>query len=57
MTLKRRFIDEFYNGDYKKYLRERKADYYKVQFIWSCYIDALCKNGEITQEQYDRAVF
>lgn len=29
----------------------------KVQFEWSCFIDSLCKNGEITQRQYDRVTF
>ena len=57
MTLKRRFINEVYNGDYKKYRRERKADYCKVQFAWSCFIDCLCKNGEITEKQYFHATF
>lgn len=56
-TLKRRFIDEVYNGDYKQYLKERREDYCKVQFEWSCYIDSLCKDGEITQAQYNRATF
>ena len=57
MTLKRRFINEVYEGDYKRYLKERKADYCRVQFIWSCWIDGLCKGGEITQRQYDNAIF
>lgn len=57
MTLKRMFINDVYGGDYKRYLRERKADYCKVQFEWTCYIDSLCKDGQITQKQYDRAVF
>jgi hypothetical protein len=56
-TLKRRFINEVYEGDYKKYLRARKSDYCKAQFEWSCWIDSLCKNGEITQKQYDNATF
>lgn len=55
-SIKRRFISEVYGGDRKKYLRERKADYCRVQFEWSCFIDCLCKNGEITQKQYDKAV-
>lgn len=55
MTFKRRFINEVYNGDYKKYLRERKADYCKVQLEWSFYIDSLCRNGEITLKQYESA--
>lgn len=56
-TLRRRFIDEAFNGDYKAYLRARQDDYCKVQFEWSCWIDALCKNGEITQSQYEQATF
>lgn len=56
-SLKRRFINEIYEGDYKRYLRERKEDYCRVQFMWACYIDGLCKAGEITQKQYDNAVF
>lgn len=57
MTLKRRFINEVYGGDYKAYLHARKDDYCKVQFEWSCFIDALCKNGEITLKQYENALF
>lgn len=57
MTLKRRFINEVYNGDYKAYLRARKEDYCKVQFEWSCYIDNLCKDGQITEKQYFNATF
>lgn len=56
-TLKRRFINEMYNGNYAAYLRARKQDYCKVQFEWSCWIDSLCKNGEITQKQYGNATF
>lgn len=56
-TLRRRFIDEAFGGDYKAYLRARQDDYCKVQFEWSCRMDALCKNGEITQAQYEQAIF
>ena len=56
-TLKGRFIDEAFDGDRKAYLKDRRDDYCKVQFMWSCWMDALCKNGEITQRQYERAVF
>lgn len=56
-SLKRRFINEVYEGDYKRYLRERKEDYCRVQFMWVCYIDGLCKDGKITQKQYDNATF
>lgn len=57
MTIKRMFINDVYGGDYKRYLNERKTDYYKVQFAWSCYIDSLCKSGIITQKQYNKATF
>lgn len=56
-SLKRRFINEVYEGDYKRYLRERKEDYCRVQLMWHTFIDGLCKDGEITQRQYDNAVF
>jgi len=56
-TLKRRFINEVYNGNNKAYLRARKADCCKVQFEWSCWIDGLCKDGQITQKQYDNVTF
>lgn len=56
-TLKRRFINEVFDGDYTAYCRARKSDYYKAQFEWSCWIDSLYKNGEITQKQYDNATF
>lgn len=56
-TLKRKFINEVYGGDYKRYLRARKDDYCKVQFEWFCYIDSLCKGGEITQQQYESVSF
>lgn len=57
MTLKRRFINEVYGGVYKHYLRERRNDYYLVQFIWSCWIDSLCRDGEISQKQYENETF
>lgn len=28
-------------------------DYWQVQESWACYVDGLCKDGEITQKQYD----
>ena len=56
-SLKRKFIDEAFDGDHKSYKKARQDDYCKVQFEWSCWIDALCKNGEITTKQYEEAVF
>lgn len=57
MTLKKMFIRDVYGNNYRSYLRARRKDYYKVQFEWSCYIDALYKDGIITQKQYETAVF
>ena len=37
---------------YKNLFLER-ADYWTAQFAWSCYTDALCKMGHITQKQYN----
>ena len=33
MTLKRKFINEVYEGNYKKYLRERRDDYCSAGMI------------------------
>jgi len=57
MTIKSRFINEIYNGDYNAYRKARKDDYCKVQLEWSYFIDSLCKNGEITQKQYNNVTF
>lgn len=54
--IKRLFISEFY-GTIAAYRAARKADYCKVQFEWSCFIDGLCRDGVITQAQYDKATF
>ena len=34
-----------------------KADRLAVQFRWSCFIDWLHKNGDITQQQYESWLF
>lgn len=56
-SLKRRFINEVYDGDYTAYRRARKDDYCKAQFEWACWVDTLCKDGQITQKEYERATF
>ena len=56
-SLKRRFINEVFDGDYTAYRRARKDDYCKVQFEWSCWVDMLCKDGQITQKEYEMATF
>lgn len=55
--IKKAFIDYVYGGNRGAYMKARKGDYCKVQFEWSCFIDSLCKSGEITQKEYDRATF
>lgn len=55
--LRWRFVDDAFDGNYKAYLKARRDDYLKVQFEWSCWIDMLCKSGEITQKQYEQATF
>lgn len=50
------FIQEFY-GSKKSFYEACRDDYYKVQFAWSSFIDVLCKNGEITENQYNKACF
>lgn len=35
-------------------LYERKVDYWTAEQAWAAYVDGLCKDGEITQRQYDR---
>lgn len=54
---KQHFIDTFYDGDRKAYLRARRADYCAVQLTWTDWLDGLCKSGEITQEQWQKATF
>lgn len=59
MTLretKKLFIQEYY-GTKKDYRKARKEDYCKVQFEWSCFMDSLCKNGLVSQKQWNKATF
>lgn len=44
-------------GSEKKFRQALKADWLAVQFDWSCFIDSLCKNGDITQQQYESWLF
>lgn len=54
--IKKAFIECVYSSR-KAYLKARRADYCKAQFAWTCFIDSLCKSGEITQKQYVSATF
>lgn len=53
---KKLFINEFY-GTNKEYMKARRDDYCKVQFEWSCFMDSLCKSGEISLKIYNTAKF
>lgn len=53
---KQMFIQDNFSS-YAEYRKLRKEDYCKAQYIWSCYMDMLCKNGHITQEQWQKATF
>ena len=57
IALKQMFINDVYDNNRKDYHRAKRKDYFKVQLEWSIYIDNLCKDGIITQEQYENAVF
>ena len=54
--VKKEFI-ELYYGNRGCYNVARRKDYCKVQFEWSCFIDGLCKDGVISQYEYDRITF
>jgi hypothetical protein len=54
--IKRLFVLEFY-GTMAAYKAARKNDYCKVQLEWSCFIDGLCRDGVISQAQYNSATF
>ena len=49
MTYRQAVMDfkEAYNDLY-----EKCVDYWTAQMAWSCYVDNLCRNGNITQKQY-----
>lgn len=48
------FVETYYPDNLRQAL---KADRLAVQTAWEVFIDSLCKNGDITQEQYDSWVF
>ena len=48
------FIEHYYpNNLYQELRKDRLA----VQFNWECFVDYLCKNGDITQEQFNNWTF
>lgn len=50
------FIETYY-GDEKELKAALKQDWYAVQYEWEVFMDSLCKNGDITDEQYNTWVF
>lgn len=50
------FIETYY-GDEKELCAALKQDWYAVQYTWEVFVDSLCKNGDITQEQYNTWTF
>ena len=48
------FIETYYPNNLHEELRK---DYLAVHFNWECFIDSLCKNGDITQEQFNNWTF
>lgn len=39
---------------YPSYKSDAHKDYCRVQLAWACFTDGLCKDGRITQKQYDK---
>ncbi len=50
------FVAAYY-GDIHKLKAALKLDWHAVQYAWEVFTDALCKHGEITQEQYESWLF
>ncbi len=50
------FVEEFFKTE-SEYHKSIKQDYLAVQEMWACYIDGLCKDGIITERQYENATF
>ena len=46
------FVEEFYKDKYNL-ARARDNDAIKVNVEWGEFIDMLCKNGQITDRQYE----
>lgn len=56
-TVATKLFVETYFGNEKELKAALKQDWYAVQYEWEVFMDSLCKNGDITQEQYDSWVF
>lgn len=40
-------------ADFKETLEDGDYDYWTIQLMWATYVDDLCKQGKISQKQYD----
>lgn len=47
----RLFIESYYGSD-EAFREAVQDDYCKAQLNWSCFIDGLLRDGQITQKQY-----
>lgn len=56
-SLKRRFINDVYGGNYAEYKQARKRDYCKVQLEFTVYLENLYIDGIITEKQLYNIVF
>ena len=45
------FIEAYY-GDKEQLQSALRQDYLAVQYAWECFVDGLCRDGDITTEQY-----
>lgn len=50
------FIENYY-GDKEQLHIELKRDYLSVQYAWEVFTDSLCKDGNITMQQYETWTF
>lgn len=42
-----------FKDEYSQLLIEKRKDIPAKQFAWASFVDMLCKNGDITQRQFD----
>lgn len=49
------FIEAY--GNKKELHKALRQDRLAVQFAWECFVDGLCKDREITMEQYNSWTF
>ena len=42
-----------FKNEYAQFLIDKKKDIPAKQLAWSGFVDMLCKNGDITQKQFD----